>query len=95
MDCNEVYVYELLYRASDLGFTNVYRCARGRYNHVDLRDFTSLHMSRDDVGDDDDEVLTTRHSFHNGNILIQSIYHNKDATTMPIKLVQNTNTVRS
>ena len=45
------------------GLMNIYRCARGGYNDVDLRDFTSLQSSRDD--DDDDGVLTIRRSFHN------------------------------
>ena len=64
-------------RDSDLGLTNVYRCTRGRYNDVDLRDFTSLQRSRDV----DEEMLTTSRSFLNEYILIQSIHQNKDSTT--------------
>ena len=87
MDCIEV--YGLLCRASELGLTIVYSCARGRYNDVDFRDFTSLQMSRDD----DDEVLTIRRSFHNEYILVQSIHHNKivlhnkDTTIMLVYVV--------
>ena len=54
----------LLCRPTDLGLTNVYRCARGWYNDVDLRHFTSLQSSRDD-DDDDDGVLTMCLSFYN------------------------------
>ena len=71
----------MLCRDSDLRLANVYRCARGQYNGVDLRDCTSLQRSRDVVDDDDDEMLTTRRSFHYEYILIQSIHHNKDSTT--------------